>query len=108
MKILASYNPLTGERCVITTEDGKLHVTNEQPTEAILDMAADLRNRPDYSANGIKNDHWHYARVPNYLFTEIEQKYGVTVTGANKDWPAFFSILNRDYPHFKVTDKTHA
>jgi hypothetical protein len=108
MRILADYDPLSGFRSYITTEGDKLHVTNEQPTEAILQSAADLRNRPDYSNNGIKNDMWHYARVPDYLFLEIEQKYGVSVTGANKDWPAFFAILNRDYPHFKVTDKTHA
>jgi hypothetical protein len=49
MELLADYNPLTGERCVIKTEGGKIHITNEQDVTPILDYATELRNNEGYS-----------------------------------------------------------
>jgi hypothetical protein len=111
LKALIDYNPLTGERCYMTTEGGKLHITNEQDpqiVQAILDSATDLRNRPDYSKNGIKNDLWHYGRVPISLLYEAEVKHGIKCLGGEVDWPGLFAFLNKTVPRFKTTDKTHA
>jgi hypothetical protein len=108
MELLADYNPLTGERCVIKTEGGKLHITNEQDVTPILESATDLRNREGYSQRGIKNDHWHYARIPNGVMLEMKAKYGVDMMAPKPDWPAIFKCINSNYPWLKTTSKTHA
>lgn len=108
MKQLIDSNPLTGERCYMTIEDGKLHITNEQDTDGILESATDLRNRDGYSQRGIKNDHWHYARIPNGVMLEMAKKYGVDMMAPKVDWPAVFKCINAHYPWLKTTTKTHA
>ena len=111
MKRLIDYDPLTGSRCYMTSEGGKLHITNEQDpghVRQILDSATDLRNRPDYSKAGIKNDLWHYARVPVSLLYEAEVKHGIKCLGGQVDWPGLFAFINKQTPDFKATDKTHA
>lgn len=108
MEWVLDFNPLTGERCVLKTEGDKLHITNEQDTSSIVDSATDLRNREDYSRKGIKNDHWHYARVPNGVMLEMKTKYGVDMFAKNPDWPSIFKCLNQHYPWLKTTTKTHA
>lgn len=107
-KHLVDFNPLTGERCVMTFEDGKVHITNEQDVEAILESATDLRNREGYSQRGIKNDHWHYARIPNGVMLEMKQKHGVDMMAKDIDWPAVFKCINAHYPWLKTTTKMHA
>ena len=108
MEFIADYNPLTGERCVIKSDGEKLHITNEQDVNPILESATLLRNDEDYSKAGIKNDQWHYARVPNGVMLEMKQKYGVDMFAAKPDWPAIFKCINTHYPWLKTTTKTHA
>ena len=108
MEFVLDYNPLTGERCVLKTEGDKLHITNEQDVTAILDSATDLRNREDYSKQGIKNDKWHYARIPNGVMLEMKSKHGVDMFSGKPDWKAIFACINSHYPWLKTTTKTHA
>jgi hypothetical protein len=108
MEFIADFNPLTGERCVIKTEGGKLHITNEQDVTSILDSATDLRNRTSYSQTGIKNDHWHYARIPNGVALEMKAKHGVDMFAPKPDWKAILKCINTHYPALKTTDKIHA
>lgn len=108
MEKLLDFNPLTGERCVMKIEGDQLHITNEQDVGAILDSAAELRAREGYSQRGIKNDHWHYARIPNGVMLEMKQKYGVDMLAPRPDWKAIFRCINANYPWLKATNKTHA
>ncbi len=107
MKHVVDYNPLTGESCYMTFEDGQVHITNEQDVSQILDSATDLRNRESYSQRGIKNDNWHYARIPNGVMLEMKSKHGVDMMGSKIDWPAVFKCINAHYPWLKTTNKTH-
>ena len=107
MEFLADFNPLTGERCVIKTDGDKLYITNEQDVNPILDSATDLRNNEGYSQRGIKNDQWHYARIPNGVMLEMKQKYGVDMLAKSIDWPAVLKCINTHYPWLKTTTKTH-
>ena len=108
MSELIDYNPLTGERCVMSFSNGKVHITNEQDTTPILDYATELRNNTGYSQRGIKKDQWHYARIPNGVMLEMKQKYGVDMFTGKPDWPAIFRCINTHYPNLKTTDKKHA
>ena len=108
MKTVLDYDPLTGHKCVMTVEDGKTYITNEQDATSIIESATELRNDTDYSAAGIKNDMWHYARVPLDTLLEMEQKHGVKCVSGQVDWKAFFRCINTHYPKLKATTKTHA
>ena len=102
------YNPLTGERCVMSFSDGKVHITNEQDVAPIVDYATDLRNNTGYSQRGIKNDQWHYARIPNSVMLEMKAKHGVNMFEGKPDWKAIFRCINTHYPYLKTTEKVHA
>ena len=105
---VVDYNPLTGERCVLKFEDGKMHITNEQDVTPIVDYATDLRNNTDYSKRGIKDDQWHYARIPNAVMLEMNSKHGVNMFHGKPDWKAIFRCINTHYPYLKATEKKHA
>jgi hypothetical protein len=107
MEIL-DYNPLTGERCVMSFSNGKMHITNQQDVNPIVDYATELRNNTGYSQRGIKKDHWHYARIPNGVMLEMKQKYGVDMFTSKPDWKAVLRCINKNYPYLKTTEKTHA
>ena len=108
MEKVLDFNPLTGERCVMKIEGDQLHITNEQDVSAILDSAAELRAREGYSQRGIKNDQWHYARIPNGVMLEMKQKHGVDMMKSPIDWKAVFRCINTHYPWLKTTEGTHA
>lgn len=108
MEILADYDPLTGHRCILKIEDGKLHIRNEQDPTKYLESALKLRNDTNYTKRGIKEDNWHYARVPDDVQLEMLQKYGVNMVNPPFDWEAIFACINTHYPYLKTTEKNHA
>ncbi len=108
MKQLLDFNPITGEKVWFETADDKMHITHEQDVTPILDDVTALRNNEDYSRRGIKDDKWHYARIPNSVMMEMKQKHGVDVLASKIDWPAVFRCINAHYPWLKATTKTHA
>ena len=105
---IVDYNPLTGEKCVIKVENGKMHITNDQAVNDIVDYATELRNNTGYSQRGIKNDKWHYARIPNGVMLEMKTKHGVDMYTGRPDWKKVFACINQHYPYLKTTDKMHA
>lgn len=110
---LLDYDPLTGTRTWFDYENSTdtTFITTDQSAEhvnSIIDQNAVMRADADYSRNGMKNDMWHYARIPNGVALEIKAKYGLDMFAAKPDWKSIFKIINRDYPALKVTDKTHA
>lgn len=107
---LLDYDPLTGVRTWFEFDhsNDKTLIHTEQDVGYILDFTAAKRNDTDYSRKGIKNDWWHYARVPNWVIMDMKTKHGVDMMAPKPDWKSILKILNREYPHVKVTDKTHA
>jgi hypothetical protein len=107
---LLDYDPLTGVRTYFefepSTERTLIHT--EQDVQHILDQNAVMRNDADYSRKGIKEDWWHYARVPNGVILDMKTRFGVDMMAPKPDWKSILKILNREYPHLKVTEKTHA
>jgi hypothetical protein len=110
---LLDYDPLTGVRTWFDYESSTdtTFITTDQPANLvnnILDNNFELRQDADYSRKGMKNDMWHYARIPNGVALEIKDKYGLDMFASKPDWKSIFKIINRDYPALKVTEKTHA
>lgn len=88
--------------------DGKMHITNDQKVDDIVDYATALRNNTGYSKRGIKKDQWHYARIPTAVMLEMHAKHGVNMFHGKPDWKAITRCINTHYPYLKTTDKTHA
>ena len=103
------HDPLTGITTYFDyTADDQMILTEEQDVTPILDSVAELRNDEDYSRNGIKNDMWHYARVPLVVVMDMKNRFGVDMMAPKPDWKSIFKIINREYPWLKATSKTHA
>lgn len=105
-EFLLDHNPLTGESVHLDFEDGKMVMTHSQDVSGFLDWAGNLANDTDRTKRGIKDDFWHYAKVPNSVILEMKHKHGVDFF--NKDHAKkVFQLLNTEYKRFKTTDKVH-
>lgn len=102
------YNPDTG---VLTTMDydeieDKVYLHHTQDVEAVLEYTK-LHRNDSLTDDGIKNNWWRYAVIPATVQMELRQK-GIDMF--SKD-PAmrkrFFREINQNYPHLKLTHKTH-
>lgn len=108
MKKLLEYDDFTGITSTFEQEEstGIVHVSQSADVEGALEYTKALRNDEDYSKRGIKNEFWHYAHVPNIVLEQMIKRglnpYG---PGMTKE---IMKIIDRDYPHLKVTTKHHA
>jgi hypothetical protein len=109
-KRVLDHDPLTGITTYFDYDPltNQMMLTDVQDVNPILEKVTRMRNDDDYSRQGIKNDMWHYARLPLNVLMEIEQTYGVKCVGKVQDWKALFRVINQHYPHLKATTKTHA
>jgi hypothetical protein len=57
------FDPDTGLVTTFKVEDGELRVNYSQDNEAIYERMQKLRNAPDYSKQGIKNNLWHAVHI---------------------------------------------
>ncbi len=108
-KQVLEHDPLTGITTWFEyTAEDKMLITETQDVSAILEHNQTLRNNEDYSKRGIKDDMWHYARVPLTVMMDIKTRFGVDLMAKKVDWKSAFKIINREYPYLKTTTKTHA
>jgi hypothetical protein len=102
------YNPLTGERVLFDYDahEDRMVLTHQQDVSRELKFAHE-KSVSDATKHGIKNDLWHYARVPNIVIMEMKNKHGVDFFDKN-DQKKVFQLLNTEYKWCKTTDKHHA
>jgi hypothetical protein len=111
-RLLLDYDPLTGvtESLDFAHEGGKhlMRVVQEQDVSRFVEFGKAMSLDEDYTKQGIKNDHWHYARIPHNILQEMKVKHGVSWEDKNdKGHKRFLRVLNREYPVFKMTAYTH-
>lgn len=93
------YDPLTDTTRIETVQD----------VEPFLDGNKARQNDEQYTRDGIKNEMWHYARVPLVIQLRWLNEYG------SKDWPMrpgneklLFRLLNSpEWRYLKTTGKIH-
>jgi len=104
---LLDHNPLTGEECWYEYDHhaDSMTITHTQNVDGILEFAHG-KSLSNATAKGIKNDMWHYARVPNAIILEMKQKHGVDFFDKSQA-KKMFALLNTEYSHFKTTEKKH-
>lgn len=106
---LLDYDPISGMASWFDYDStDTMYITHEQQVGDIIDQATERRNDRDYSKAGIKEDWWHYARLPNIVIMEMKNKHGIDLMAAKPDWKSALKIINREYPHLKTTKGVHA
>ena len=80
-------------------------LTYEQDVSHFLDRMNAIRNNPDISSKGIKEDWWYYCSIPEVVEIELMRK-GLYLH--NKDHTkAILKEINTNYPYLKATEKWH-
>jgi hypothetical protein len=107
MPILFDYDAETGVKTMFDYDPIKdeVHLSYEQDVTGFLDRMQDIRNNPDISAKGIKEEWWHYCSIPPVVEMELMRK-GLYLHNPD-DMKAILKIINSDYPYLRATDKWH-
>ena len=109
-KLILDYDPLSGTSEYLEMSEGgdKMRVVQAQDVTSILESAKAMALDEDYTKHGVKQDQWHYARIPDVIMMEMKRKYGVDWLDKNdKGHKKFLRVLNRHYPAFKTTAWNH-
>lgn len=107
-RMILDFDPLTGTTEYLEFSDEKVRIVQQQDVSPILDVAKTMANDEDYTKQGIKQDHWHYARIPYGILQEMKSKHGADWNDKNDtNHKKFFRVLNREYPSFKTTHWNH-
>lgn len=107
MPMLFDYDAETG---VTETFDydpirDQVTITASQDVTAFLDQMQAIRNDPDISARGIKEDWWCYASIPTVVELELRNK-GLKLEDKNHT-KAILKEINTNYPYLRRTEKWH-
>jgi hypothetical protein len=107
-KRILDFNPLTGEKVLFEYEQStdKMVITHQQDVSPALEYSQTRAKDDGYTKKGIKNDMWHYARVPNAVIMEMKSKHGVDFFDQNHQ-KRVFELINKEYPYCKTTHGTH-
>lgn len=107
MPILFDYDAMTGVKTYFDYDPIKDQalLTYEQDVSGFLDRMNDIRNTPEISANGIKEEWWHYCSIPEVVEIDLMNR-GLYLHNKNH-FKDIMKIINSDYPYLKATTKTH-
>ena len=83
----------------------QVSITTEQDVTGFLDRMNAIRNTPEISAKGIKEDWWLYASIPTVVELEL-LKEGLKLHDKNHT-KAILKEINANYPFLKATEKRH-
>ena len=107
-KLLLNHDPLSRESVYFSfnDHDNKVTITHEQDVSEHLKLAHADATDGQLTKDGMRNDMWKYAHVPNSVIVEMKIKHGVDFFDRN-DASKVFDLLNTEYSRFKTTDKVH-
>jgi hypothetical protein len=107
MPILFDYDTETGVQTMFDYDpiNDQVHLTYQQDVSTLLDYMKDVRNNPQISAQGIKEEWWHYCKIPEVVEMELMRR-GLYLHKPD-DMKAILKIINSEFPYLKATDKWH-
>ena len=111
-KYLIDKDPITGEECYAHFDDeGNVrieHLASMEDVKRILEWNKEKAKDDEATRRGMKEDWWHYARIPNIVALKWMNEHGVNIYDRNHQ-KAMFRLLNSpEYRFLKTTDKVHA
>lgn len=107
MSILFDFDAETGIKTLFDYDPVKDEaiLTYEQDVTHFLDRMKAIRDNPEISAKGIKEEWWLYASIPPIVEMDLRNK-GLHLE--NKDhMKAILKEINTNYPYLKATEKWH-
>lgn len=82
-------------------------IENRYPDlDATMDACAELRNRPEYTRDGMKTEWLHLAHIPMALIDHLMHERHINVFDKN-DEKKVLSLLHDEFSRFKTTDMKH-
>jgi hypothetical protein len=109
MKTLLDVDPLTRTEVWhhYDADTDTTTIEEVQDVQPYLEAAKRLRNDAGYSQKGIKDEMWHYAKIPNAIINKMMLEHGVNVfdKGQAKE---VIRLINTHFPALKTTTGTHA
>lgn len=107
MPILFDHDPETGltEYFDYDPIKDQVAITTTQDVTGFLDRMNAIRNDPDISAKGIKEEWWYYASIPPIVELQLKEK-GLSIYDKNAT-KAILQEINTNFPYLKATDKIH-
>lgn len=105
--MLFDFDPDTGitETFDYDPVSDAVSITTHQDVSGFLDHMKAIRNTPEISQKGIKEDWWCYASIPTVVELELLKK-GLSLSNKDHIKPILREI-NANYPYLKRTDKWH-
>lgn len=107
MPILFDFDAETGVKTMFDYDPIKdqVFLTYEQDVSGFLDRMQEMRNDPEISAKGMKEEWWHYCSIPTVVEMELMRK-GLYLHNPDH-MKAIIKVINSDFPYLKATDKWH-
>jgi len=108
-KRVLDYDPFTG---MTTTFDYDYStdttlIGREQNVDILLDANKRLQLDTDYSKKGIKNEWWHYARIPCSIVEKWKNEFGIDVFNKDHERAVFRKLNDPEYRYLKTTAGFH-
>ena len=109
MKRIIDHDPLTGVSTFFDYDHATdtTIVSREQDISAILEANKRLQNDESYTKNGIKDEWWHYATIPNIIIEKWRNEEGIDVFDKNHERRVFQKLNSHEYRYLKTTTKIH-
>lgn len=109
MKRLIDYDPLTKVSTFFdyVPETDTTIVSREQDIASILEANKRLQNDEQYTRDGIKEEFWHYATIPNIVIEKWKNEEGIDVFNKNHERRVFQKLNSPEYRYLKTTTKIH-
>lgn len=110
MKRIVDFDPVTGitDTFDYDSETDTVYLGREQEVGHILDLNKRLQNDDDYSKSGIKEEFWHYARIPNVVAEKWLIEDGIDIFNKNHERKVFQKLNSPEYRWLKTTTKRHS
>lgn len=100
----SSFDPLTGIKTTIGTEDDKLVIKYDGDVSPSLDYTNDLRKSDDYTSIGIKKNWWHCFHIPPVIAMKMITEDGFDpYQSPAKETFAFIRRNKEKYGHCLTT-----
>lgn len=83
----------------------QVFLTYEQDISHFLDRMKAIRDNPEISKKGIKEDWWYYCSIPETVEMELIKK-GLSLNNPDH-MKSILKEINTNYPYLKASDKCH-
>ena len=109
MKRLLDYDPLTKTQTwhLYDHQTKKTEIKTVQDVEAVLERNKQLANNDEYKKQGIKQDWYHMATIPNTILMEWKKTHNIDLINPTDDDLKRAEKLLRDpeYKHLRTVNR---